>query len=56
MFRCSGRFRTFVCRFGGAVLAAHLTVLAEEPLPHGKRNILVDRAGVRLLFTHPKFG
>jgi hypothetical protein len=34
---------------------AHFTILAEEPLTNRNRHILVDRAGVRLLFTHPKF-
>lgn len=31
------------------------TIFAEETLADGERNILVDRAGMRLLFTHSKF-
>jgi hypothetical protein len=55
IFRRSARLHTIPSRFSGTELTAHFTILAEEPLPHRKRNILVDRAGVRLLFTHPEF-
>lgn len=54
-FRVFGMFHRLSGRFSGARLPVHFAVLAKEPMPYRKRNILVDRAGMRLFFAHPKF-
>lgn len=49
------RFGTLSVRFG-AEPASALAIFTEEPPAHRDRHVLIDRAGVRLLFAHPELG
>jgi hypothetical protein len=50
----SARVGVFSIRFG-AESGSAFTVFAEEPLAHRNRHVLINRAGVRLLFAHSEF-
>jgi hypothetical protein len=55
------RMHSFSARFGtlpigfGAEPAPAFAIFTEEPPAHRDRHVLIDRAGVRLLFAHPEF-
>ena len=54
MHSFSARFGTFSIRFGAESSPA-FAIFTEESPAHRNRHVLIDRAGVRLLFTHSEF-
>jgi hypothetical protein len=54
MYTFGARFGVFSIRFG-AESASAFAIFTEEPPAHRNRHVLIDRAGVRLLFAHAEF-